>query len=238
MTLNDIQLATYRRTGYSDTPAAEVVTRILQWINIWHVRLLTRPGIGLLNDSTQNVVVLTTVPLQVSYVLPVYVRRIIKITEQTTPLTLRMESLTWIREHDPGNAVVGIPEVWAPLTWGLVTPPPTPPLPLIAQLTIRLWPTPAGTITYGVDTHMPIPDLVGPTDQPYLPLEYHWLLVQAACYEEWMRKADTRSGTARQDLETGFKEMRHWLSNPPDYQPTNMPQTTRQSRLGGWYPHW
>jgi hypothetical protein len=53
-----------------------------------------------------------------------------------------------------------------------------------------------------------------------------------------MRKADTRSGTARQDLETGFKEMRHWLSNPRDYQPTNLPSSTGHSRLGGMYPSW
>jgi hypothetical protein len=89
-----------------------------------------------------------------------------------------------------------------------------------------------------VDAQTTAVDLVASTDEPLLPFEYHWLLVEAACYEEWMRKADTRSGTARQDLETGFKEMRHWLSNPRDYQPTNLPSSTGHSRLGGMYPSW
>jgi hypothetical protein len=228
VTLNDIQLATYRRTGYADAPATEVVTRILQWINIWHQRLLARPGIELLRDLT---VTFPSVALQGQYALPATVRRVKKISETNTPSALRMESLTWLRDTDPGLMAIGTPEVWIPATWRLTTPP-------LAQLQIVLWPTPTDVITYVVDAQTTAVDLVASTDEPLLPFEYHWLLVEAACYEEWMRKADTRSGTARQDLETGFKEMRHWLSNPRDYQPTNLPSSTGHSRLGGMYPSW
>ncbi len=228
MTLNDIQLATYRRTGYADAPATEVVTRILQWINIWHQRLLARPGINILRDTT---VTFPSVALQAQYPLPAAVRRVQKIYDKTTPMALGMESLQWIRETDPQLAAVGVPEVWAPVTWTLTTPP-------LAQLTIQLWPIPAGVLTYFVDAQTTAADLAAPTDEPLLPYEYHWLLVEAACYEEWTRKADLRAGTARQDMETGFKEMRHWLQSPHDYRPTNLPSAGERSRLGGMYPGW
>jgi hypothetical protein len=229
MTLNDIELTTYRRTGYADTPATEVVTRIRQWINIWHQRLLARPGVELLRDVTT-----ATFPSaagQQLYLLPASVRRVQKIFETTTPTALRMASLYWVREQDPGQQMTGIPEVWVPVTWTLFVPP-------LPQLQVLLWPTPTGVLTYAIDSQQTAPDLVSGAEQPLLPYEYHWLLVEAACYEEWMRKADTRSGTARQDLETGFKEMRHWLNNPRDYKPTNLPSRVSRSRLGGMYPGW
>jgi hypothetical protein len=228
MTLNDIEVAIYRRTGYADMPAPEVVTRIRQWINLWHQRLLARPGIELLREIQVTV---PSVAGQPTYLLPTSIRRVNKVFEQQTPTTLRMERQDWLREHDPGDRAIGIPEVWCPSSWSAWDPP-------TSQLMIRLWPTPAQIILYVVDTQGLTADLVASTEVPTLPLEYHWLLVEAACYEEWMRKADTRSGTARQDLETGFKEMRNWLSNLPDYKPTNLPQAYHPSRLGGWYPHW
>jgi hypothetical protein len=201
-----------------------------QWINIWYQRLLARPGMQILRDIT---VTFPSIAGQSRYGLPIQVRRVQKIFDAATPLALRMESLQWIREQDPGLVASGTPEVWAPVTWQLsitVSPP--------SQLVVLLWPTPAGVLTYSVDAQTTAVDLVGATDTPLLPPEYHWLLVEAACYEEWMRKADTRSGSARQDLETGFKEMRHWLLNPMDYQPTNAPSAQSASRLGGMYPPW
>jgi hypothetical protein len=226
--LSDIQLAAYRRTGYADTPANEVVTRMLQWINIWHQRLLARPGIELLRDVS---VTFNSVAGQAQYPLPASVRRVAKMFETLSPTVLRMEAWSWIRENDPQLAAKGIPEVWVPVTWQLVTPP-------LPQLTIQLWPTPGGVIPYTVDSATTAVDLAAPTDEPLLPFEYHWLLVEAACYEEWLRKADSRAGTARQDLETGFKEMRHWLANPPDYKPMAGGNEPQPSRLGGMYPAW
>jgi hypothetical protein len=154
------------------------------------------------------------------------------ISETTTPIALRMESLSWLRQHDPGLFVTGIPDVWIPVTWGgtaSINP---------SQLQILLWPKPTGVILYTVDAHITVGDLVMSADVPLLPYEYHWLLIEAGCYEEWIRKADTRAGTARQDMETGFKEMRHWVQNPADYQPTNAQIIERPSRLGGMFPSW
>lgn len=228
MTLNDIELATYRRLGYADAPATEVVTRIRQWINIWHQRLLARPGISLLRDGTVNFV---SVVGQAQYVLPATMRRIQKIYETTTPIALDMLTLWTIREQDPQLQQRGIPICWAPVTWSL-------PSGTLPALTIQLWPTPTSIITYSVDSMTVANDLAATTDEPLLPFEYHWLLVEAGCYEEWLRKADARAGTARQDMETGFKEMRHWLQNPYDYKPTNSSAVQRPSRLGGQYPPW
>jgi hypothetical protein len=227
--LNDIELASYRRLGYSDTPATEVVTRIRQWINIWHQRLLARPGVELLRDVT---VTFPSVVGQAQYPLPASIRRVQKISEPFSPTALRQEAFSWIRENDPQTAALGIPEAWAPVTWQLIAPP-------LPQLVIQLWPTPSAILTYNVDSMATAVDMVNPlTDEPLLPFEYHWLLVEAACYEEWLRKADSRAGTARQDMETGFKEMRHWLANPYDYKPVAGGNQPMPSRLGGMYPAW
>jgi hypothetical protein len=228
VTLNDIELASYRRTGYADTPAADVVARMRQWINIWHQRLLARPGIELLRDGS---ITMPSVVGQFNYHLPPQVRRVLKISEFTTPMVLRMEAWSWIREQDPQLVATGTPEVWAPVSWENITPP-------LAQLTIMLWPVPTSVITYNLDAQFTATDMVNVTDIPLLPYEYHWLLIEAACYEEWMRKADSRAGTARQDLETGVKEMRHWLANPPDYKPVAGDRAVAPSRLGGIYPPW
>jgi hypothetical protein len=228
VTLNEIELMSYRRLGYEDTPATEVVTRMRQWINTWHQRLLARPGIQLLRDSQVN---FTTTIGQAVYTLAANIRRVDKVFLPDVPTVLRMESLQWLREHDPGLQAKGIPELWIPATWNLVTPP-------LAQLRIQLWPIPADVYLVYVDCAVTAADLVSASDEPLLPFEYHWLLVEAACYEEWLRKADTRAGTSRQDLETGFKEMRHWLLNPQDYKPRAGNNPAYPSRLGGMYPSW
>jgi len=221
VTLSDIELMAYRRLGYADTPATEVVTRMRQWINLWHVRLVSRPGVETLRDVPLT---FTTVALQPQYTLPATVRRVMKIFDSLTPLALRSESLTWIRETDPGLMSIGTSEVWAPVSW------------VSNALRIQLWPTPGAVVTYNIDAQTTIAPLAAPTDQPLLLDEYGWLLVEAACYEEWMRKADTRAGTARQDMETGFKEMRHWVNNPPDYKPVAGGNPATVSRYGGMFP--
>jgi len=226
VTLSQIETAVYRRTGYADAPSTEVVTRVEQWINIWHQRLLARPGMELLRDIT---VTFPSAVGQTQYTLAATVRRIKKIYEATTPLALDMMTIYQIREMDAGLNAKGIPRIWAPVTWAAGSP--------LAQLVIQLWPTPQQIITYNVDANTTAVDMAS-SDTPLLPAEYHWLLIEAGCYEEWLRKADTRAGTARQDMETGFKEMRNWLSNPYDYKPSNLPTIQQPSRLGGMYPPW
>jgi hypothetical protein len=223
VTLNDIELMSYRRFGYADTPAAEVITRIRQWINVWQQRILARPGIQLLRDSQIN---FSTMAGQANYTLVANIRRVDKMFLPDVPTVLRMESLQWLRENDPGLQAKGLPELWIPATW------------LAGQLKIQLWPIPSDVYLVYVDAAVTAADLVATTDVPLLPAEYHWLLVEAACYEEWLRKADARSGSARQDMETGIKEMRHWLQNPQDYRPVAGGNAVTLSRLGGMFPSW
>ena len=226
MTLSDIELMSYRRLGYADTPTTDVVTRIRQWINVWQQRILARPGMEQLRDVTAT---FSSVVNQTQYALPSQVRRVMKIFDPLTPVALRMRERVWLREIDPGLMATGIPEVWIPLTWNPASG---------GALSLQLWPTPTGVITYQVDAQGVVGPMSNATDVTQLPDEYGWLLVEAACYEEWLRKADTRAGTARQDLETGIKEMRHWLYSVRDYKPTNAIDPERPSRLGGMYPSW
>lgn len=122
MTLNDLQLAIYRRCNYDDLPAADVVRRITQWINIWHQRILAKPGMENLRDTTLT---FTSVAAQSVYALPQALTRIDSVFEQTTPRSLRNGSLAWIRQYDPQLLATGVPEVYALQTGSQVSAQPT-----------------------------------------------------------------------------------------------------------------
>lgn len=101
---------------------------------------------------------------------------------------------------------------------------------------IQLWPTPNSAVTYYVDYMRVIPDLVNATDQPLLPEDFHWVLVDGALIREWQVKDDTRVGEARRSYAQGMNDLIYRVACPPDYLPAG---TTRQerSRLGRWFKH-
>jgi len=318
VTLNEIELAVYRRLNYADAPGSDVTTRIRQWLNIWHQRILAMPGFQGLRDTTFS---FASVANQTQYALPQALTRIAKIYEQTSPRVLRLEQWSWIRDYDPQLVSTGVPEAYAqvslrevgaqPATTGVwvvstsaadVTQTATiegirtggyRSGPVTATLSgttrvalgtytdyveldkafisataagvvsfydaavagnelarisigqtmaryqwIQLWPTPTDALTYYVDGQRVLEDMSQSTDQPMLPFEFHWLLVEAGCFEEWLRKADARAATAKQHLDDGIKSLRHWQWSLPDYQPQNLEQGDRPSRLGGMYPSW
>ena len=318
MTLNDIELAIYRRLNYADAPGSDVTTRVRQWVNIWHQRLLALPGVEGLRDFTFT---FASVANQQQYALPQGLTRISKIHEETTPRVLRMEQWAWIRDYDPQLLASGVPEAYAPVSLRNVGAQPaatgvwvvstsaadttqtatiegirtggyrsgavtatlngttrvalgtyTDYIDLstafisaaaagvvsfydaavagnelsrisIGQTSakyqwIQLWPTPQTAITYLVDGLRVLEDMALATDTPMLPLEYHWLLVEAGCFEEWLRKMDPRAATAKSQMDDGIKALRHWQWSWPDYQPQNLEKGDRPSRLGGMYPRW
>lgn len=110
VTLNEIQLAIYRRCNYDDLPSPDVVRRILQWINVWHQRILAKPGLDTLRDTTLT---FSSVIGQSLYALPQGLTRIETVFEQTSPRVLRNGSVNWIREYDPQLLATGVPEVYA-----------------------------------------------------------------------------------------------------------------------------
>lgn len=110
MTFNQIQVAVFRRCNYLDTPAADVVTRISQWINIWQQRILAKPG---MDDIRDSLLTFASVAGQTTYALPQGITRIDDIFEATTPRSLRLGSISWIRQYDPQLLATGVPEVYA-----------------------------------------------------------------------------------------------------------------------------
>lgn len=318
MTLNQLQLAIYRRCNYADTPSSDVVTRILQWINIWHQRILAKPGMENLRDTTLT---FASVAAQTTYALPQGVARISGIFEQTTPRTLTERTLKWIRRVDPQLLSTGVPEAYAEISGvSVATNPATTGVWVastsasdVAQIAyieglrtggyrsgsvsvtvtgvtrvalgtftdyieldkayisatavgvvsfydaavagnelarisigqtaaayqaVQLWPTPTGAITYSVDCKRVLEDMAQATDRPLLPAEFHWLLVEATCYEEWLRKDDSRTSNAKKALDDGINDLRNWSTNGPDYRPKMGDRGEPQSRLGGQYPAW
>lgn len=319
MTLNQIQLAIYRRTNYADTPATDVITRILQWINIWQQRILAKPGMENLRDT---MLTFASVAAQTTYAMPQGLTRIEGMFEQTTPRTLTERDLSWIRAVDPQLLATGVPEIYAQLSLTQVAlNPSTKGIWVVSTsvadttqiahieglrtggyrtgdvsatlsgltrvalgtftdfieldkayitatgagvisfydaaaagnelvrisigqtsakyMTVQLWPTPTTAITYSVDCKRVLEDLAVATDVPSLPTEFHWLLVEACCYEEWLRKDDSRAPSARKALDDGINDLRNWTSNGPDYRPRmGDANGERPSRLGGQYPAW
>ena len=100
---------------------------------------------------------------------------------------------------------------------------------------LALWPTPAAVITYYVDGERPLPDMSNGTDEPPFPPRFHRLLVDGALWYEWNKKDDDRAGAAFARFERGRKQLRYFLTCPPDYLPSRGASVER-SRLGGQYP--
>ena len=111
MNLQALERRVYRVTGYVDSPAADVVTRIRMFINEWHRRLLTMPGMEQLRDDT---ITFSSVANSARYALPQVVSRVKKLSETTNDRTLEMRTLDWYRTVDPDPAT-GTPFVWVPL---------------------------------------------------------------------------------------------------------------------------
>ncbi len=102
---------------------------------------------------------------------------------------------------------------------------------------IQLWPTPGSAITYHVDYVRIIPELINPTDEPLLPDDFHYLLVDGALVKEFTKKDDlSRRQAAQNDFEEGIAALRHWLLANPDTVASLRRVPLRWSSLGPSYP--
>jgi hypothetical protein len=96
---------------------------------------------------------------------------------------------------------------------------------------------PASAITYYVDYARTIPDMANGTDEPLLPDDFHWLLVEGALVKEWTKKDDLqRREAARQDYERGLRSLHYRVTCPPDFLPSRTGQPLERSRFGGYFP--
>lgn len=103
-------------------------------------------------------------------------------------------------------------------------------------LAIQLWPTPTSAITYHVDYTRVIPDFVNGTDEPLVPEDFHWLLVEGALIKEWGKKDDTRTRDARADFRTGVNDLRAWVNSNQDTTASLRRVPRAYSQLGPSYP--
>ena len=324
MNLTTLLADVYRRTKHAASPPTDVTTRLTAYINDWHRRILSMPGMGGLRDDT---ITFASVASTARYALPVSVAKIKGISERTNDQTLRPKSLDWYRTVDP-DPQEGTPEYWIPFSWTQVAVQPSNasevfvkstsasdtaivaylrgirtggyPVTLSVTLTgvtavtlgsaytdiieiteayisaaavgtvtfhedsgagtelariaigqtnqryqtILLWPTPAAVVTYYVDYTREMQDLVNGTDEPLIPIDFHWLLIDGARYSEYEYLDDTRRfeiwdarrGPGRETgtLADGIKNLRCWKSSGEVIVSGQMVQG--RSRFGPHYP--
>lgn len=102
---------------------------------------------------------------------------------------------------------------------------------------IQLWPTPNSAVTYHVDFTRHIPDLTNANDEPLLPPDFHWLLVEGALVKEWTKRDDLeRRKAALQDYAEGLRNLRSWVMSNADTLVSLRRTVPGMSQLGGWYP--
>lgn len=102
-------------------------------------------------------------------------------------------------------------------------------------LAIQLYPTPASAITYYVDYVREILDMVNATDEPLLPQDFHYLLIEGALLKEWTKLDDTRRSVAQTDYTKGLNAMKYFVNCPPDFLPSRRGQMRERSRFGAYF---
>jgi hypothetical protein len=101
---------------------------------------------------------------------------------------------------------------------------------------IQLWPTPNSAITYHLDYTRKIYDLTNANDEPLLPEDFHYLLVEGALIKEWTKKDDDRRKAAEKDFEEGKRNLRSWVMSNADTLVSLRPTSPHWSQLGGYFP--
>lgn len=112
MTLRELEDDTLVRTMQDPQKAtSDARTRVRAFLNDWHRRLLTQPGLERLRD---DVITFPTVAATSRYGLPLAVAKILRIYEPTTNrIRLVERSLDWLRTMP--STTSGVPEAWIPL---------------------------------------------------------------------------------------------------------------------------
>lgn len=102
---------------------------------------------------------------------------------------------------------------------------------------IQLYPTPSSAITYYVDYVREIADMANATDQPLLPVDFHYLLVEGALIKEWTKANDAdRRAMAEKDYAKGLSALKYFVNCPPDLLLSRSGQMAERSRFGAYFP--
>lgn len=108
----------------------------------------------------------------------------------------------------------------------------------LRYLQIQLYPTPTSALTYHIDYVRTIQDwATGSLDEPLIPDDFHWLLVEGAVLKEWTKRDDDRRVDAKREFERGLSALRYWVNCPADFLPSrgSMRNRNGRNRLGANY---
>jgi len=103
--------------------------------------------------------------------------------------------------------------------------------------TLYLWPTPSSVLTYYLDYQREIEEMENGTDEPLLPLDYHYLLELGAKISEYEKREDARRVIAEGHYLEGLRKLVSSVNFPAGavYVPGEI-AALGASRLGPWYP--
>jgi hypothetical protein len=101
---------------------------------------------------------------------------------------------------------------------------------------VQLYPTPASAITYHVDYVRTIPEMTNGTDEPLLPEDFHWLLVEGALLKEWTKRDDDRRHDAQREYARGVSALKYFLTCQADDLPARSRWWPGRSRFGPDFP--
>lgn len=103
---------------------------------------------------------------------------------------------------------------------------------------IQLYPTPSSAITIYVDYVRTIPEMSIGTDEPLLPDDFHFLLVEGALIKEWTKRDDDRRVDADRAYTKGLSALKYFVNAPADFLPFRgaFGRGRGYSRFGPWFP--
>lgn len=101
---------------------------------------------------------------------------------------------------------------------------------------LYLWRTPGEALTYSADVTREVLDLAADTDEPWLPLDYHDLLVLGAVADEYRHNDDSRMQHAEALYRQRLNELKYYLAESPTPNLNVDANPIGFSRLGGYFP--
>ena len=103
-------------------------------------------------------------------------------------------------------------------------------------LQIQLWPTPTSALTYYVDYVRTLPDMANSNDEPLVPEDFHYLLIEGTLMKELTKSDDTRRVDAERNYLRGVSQLKYFINCGADLRVVHNERRPEFSRLGANFP--
>jgi hypothetical protein len=101
--------------------------------------------------------------------------------------------------------------------------------------TIHLWPTPTEEYTYHADVEMFLNNLISLADEPFIPEDFHYVIVEGALMKEYERREKTTLySVARGRYQSGLADLKLFLARKSGI--PGVDRIDRFSHLGPYFP--